>query len=347
MAGKRYKISGVSSVATNRLMFFDSEKKQKSVAQYFHEKYKIRLQYDNLQSLQSGSETKPIYLPMELCKIVEGQRYPKKLNEYQVVEMLKVACSRPNERATSIQEIVNMNNYGVDPLVSKEFGLAVEPDMTTIEARILPAPALRYHSSGRNETILPSYGKWNMMEARMYKGSKVGCWMCVNFSNTVNDKGANDFCRHLANMCIRKGMCCQPKQARKCNPQYLENVVLKINVKTEGVNTVLADCALGKVPFYSEVPTIIFGADVTHPSPGEDSGPSIAPVVAAVDWPYMSTYKAVVSAQGHRKEIIKDLYNYDKGDMTHSGMIRELLLAFFNKCGCRPRRIIFYRYITI
>lgn len=409
VAGKRYKISGVSSVATNRLMFFDSDKKQKSVAQYFQEKYKIRLQYDNLQSLQSGSDSKPIYLPMELCKIVEGQRYPKKLNEYQVVEMLKAACSRPNERATSIQEIVNLNNYGVDPLVSKEFGLAVKPNMTTIDARILPAPAIRYHPSGRDETIVPNFGKWNMMEARMYKGSKVRCWMCANFSNSVNDKGANDFCRQLANTCIRKGMdfnptpvdrvwhrnasqiektlydiyhhctnndidlellliilpdvsgfygkikrvceteigiisqCCQPKQARKCNPQYLENVVLKINVKTEGVNAVLADCPPRKVPFYSEVPTIIFGADVTHPSPGEDSGPSIAAVVAAVDWPYMSTYKAVVSAQGHREEIIRDLYKYDKGNMTHSGMIRELLVAFFNKCRYRPQRIIFYR----
>lgn len=34
----------------------------------------------------------------------------------------------------------------------------------------------------------------------------------------------------------------------------------------------------GKFPYLSDRPTIIFGADVTHPQPGEDSSPSIAAV---------------------------------------------------------------------
>lgn len=33
-----------------------------------------------------------------------------------------------------------------------------------------------------------------------------------------------------------------------------------------------------KIPFVSDRPTIIFGADVTHPQPGEDSSSSIAAV---------------------------------------------------------------------
>jgi eukaryotic translation initiation factor 2C len=31
-------------------------------------------------------------------------------------------------------------------------------------------------------------------------------------------------------------------------------------------------------PYLTDKPTIIFGADVTHPPPGEDSSPSIAAV---------------------------------------------------------------------
>ncbi|KAF9625839.1 hypothetical protein IFM89_027438, partial [Coptis chinensis] len=72
--------------------------------------------------------------------------------------------------------------------------------------------------------------------------------------------------------------CCQPKQAMKCNKQYLENVALKINVKAGGRNTVLVDALSRRMPIVSEKPTIIFGADVTHPSPGEDSNPSIAAI---------------------------------------------------------------------
>lgn len=62
------------------------------------------------------------------------------------------------------------------------------------------------------------------------------------------------------------------------NRQYLANVSLKINVKAGGSNTALADALSRRIPVVSAVPTIIFGADVTHPQPGEDSSPSIAAV---------------------------------------------------------------------
>jgi eukaryotic translation initiation factor 2C len=102
--------------------------------------------------------------------------------------------------------------------------------------------------------------------------------------------------------------CCLPKHASRPNKQYLENVALKINVKVSqylyflhyvffilvlscrnvtipfveqvgGRNTVLERAfSHDGIPFVSEVPTIIFGADVTHPPPGEDSASSIAAV---------------------------------------------------------------------
>jgi eukaryotic translation initiation factor 2C len=45
-----------------------------------------------------------------------------------------------------------------------------------------------------------------------------------------------------------------------------------------GRNTVLADAVSRRIPLVTDWPTIIFGADVTHPHPGEDSSPSIAAV---------------------------------------------------------------------
>lgn len=33
-----------------------------------------------------------------------------------------------------------------------------------------------------------------------------------------------------------------------------------------------------RIPLLTDVPTIVFGADVTHPQAGEDAGPSIAAV---------------------------------------------------------------------
>jgi hypothetical protein len=51
-----------------------------------------------------------------------------------------------------------------------------------------------------------------------------------------------------------------------------------------GRNTVLADALTRRIPHVSDRATIIFGADVTHPHPGEDSSPSIAAVSSALSW---------------------------------------------------------------
>lgn len=140
--------------------------------------------------------------------------------------------------------------------------------------------------------------------------------------------------------------CVKPNQAAKLSKQYLENVALKINVKVGGRNTVLHDAIERKIPLLTDKPTIIFGADVTHPQPGEDSSPSIAAVVASMDWPQVTNYRGLISAQSSREEIIQDLYKtteHPQRGIVHSGMIRESLLAFYRSNRCKPDRIIFYR----
>jgi eukaryotic translation initiation factor 2C len=140
--------------------------------------------------------------------------------------------------------------------------------------------------------------------------------------------------------------CCCTKQVFKMNKQILANLALKINVKVGGRNTVLVDAVSRRIPLVTDRPTIIFGADVTHPHPGEDSSPSIAAVVASQDWPEVTKYAGLVSAQAHRQELIEDLYKIwqdpQRGTVS-GGMIRELLISFKRSTGEKPQRIIFYR----
>jgi eukaryotic translation initiation factor 2C len=65
----------------------------------------MNLQYVSLPALQAGSDTKPVYLPMEVCKIVAGQRYSKRLNERQVTNLLRATCQRPSDRERSIEQV--------------------------------------------------------------------------------------------------------------------------------------------------------------------------------------------------------------------------------------------------
>lgn len=52
---------------------------------------------------------------------------------------------------------------------------------------------------------------------------------------------------------------------------------------------------------------------------------SILQVVASMDWPQVTKYKALVSAQPHRQEMIEDLYTTStdaKKGVVHGGLIR-------------------------
>ncbi|KAL5712495.1 Protein argonaute 10 [Ranunculus cassubicifolius] len=414
-ARRKYRVTGLTSQPTRELVFpVDEQANMKSVVEYFQEMYGFTIQHTHLPCLQVGNQKKANYLPMEACKILEGQRYSKRLNEKQITALLKVTCQRPRDRENDILQTVRKNAYDQDPY-AEEFGIKISEKLASVEARILPAPWLKYHDTGKEKDCLPQVGQWNMMNKKMINGSIVSRWACINFSRSVQESVARGFCNELAQMCQISGMefnpepvipiyaarpehvekalrhvihaasnklkgkelelilvilpdsngslygdlkricetdlglisqLCLTKHVFKINKQYFANVALKINVKLGGRNTVLMDAISCKIPLVSDIPTIIFGADVTHPENGEDSSPSIAAVVASQDWPEVTKYAGLVCAQAHRQELIQDLYKtwHDPVRGTVSGgMIRDLLVSFRKASGQKPQRIIFYR----
>jgi eukaryotic translation initiation factor 2C len=122
--------------------------------------------------------------------------------------------------------------------------------------------------------------------------------------------------------------CMLHKHVGKANRQYCANLLLKINSKLGGINQSLRN----QMPFISEKPTIVFGADVTHPGIGEKFKPSIAAVVASVD-PKLGKYASCIAVQGPREEMIVTLREISK----------KLLIAFYQATKCKPQRILFYR----
>nr|AGS47797.1 argonaute 10 [Salvia miltiorrhiza] len=412
---RKYRVSGITTQPTRELVFpVDDNSTMKSVVEYFQEMYGFTIQYTHLPCLQVGNQKKANYLPMEACKIVEGQRYTKRLSEKQITSLLKVTCQRPRDRENDILQTVQHNGYDQDPY-AKEFGIRISEKLASVEARVLPAPWLKYHETGKEKDCLPQVGQWNMMNKKMINGMTVSRWACINFSRSVQDIVARGFCNELAQMCQVSGMefspepvipfynarpdqvekalkhvyhacmnklkgkelelllailpdnngslygdlkricetdlglisqCCLTKHVFKMNKQYLANVSLKINVKMGGRNTVLLDAISCRIPLVSDIPTIIFGADVTHPENGEETSPSIAAVVASQDWPEVTKYAGLVCAQAHRQELIQDLYKTWQDPLrgtVSGGMVRDLLVSFRKATGQKPQRIIFYR----
>ncbi|KAJ1694860.1 hypothetical protein LUZ63_011558 [Rhynchospora breviuscula] len=402
---RKYRISGLTALTTRDLTFqCDEQGTMKKVVDHFREAYNHNIRYVTLPCLVVRSNArKPNYLPMEVCKIVKGQRYRKKLNENQITNLRKATCQKPIDREKNILNIVRDNKYKEDIFVT-EFGLTVSNQPTMIEARLLPPPSLKYNDTGVEQECIPRFGQWNMKDKKLVNGGKVNFWYCISFSPQIGGYDVGRFCKMLGDMCRVSGMefaanpilphisaqrnrleevlksryqkavsalshqgklpdllivilpnsngklysdlkricetdidlvtqCCLTKNVMNAKTQYLANVALKINVKVGGRNTVLADAIRRRVPIVSRKPTIIFGADVTHPYPGEDTNPSIAAVVASQDWPEIAIYAGTFRPQAPRQEII-----------SHLGeMVIEHLKSFKSNTNMEPQQIIFYR----
>ncbi|BAT89437.1 hypothetical protein VIGAN_06039000 [Vigna angularis var. angularis] len=127
----------------------------------------------------------------------------------------------------------------------------------------------------------------------------------------------------------------------KITDQYLNNILLKINSKLGGINSLLAMEHSGHLPLIKDTPTIILGMDVSHR--GQLDIPSVAAVVGSRCWPLISRYRASVRLQASKVEMIDALYKplENGGD---DGIIRELLLDFYDSSNSRkPTQFIVFR----
>ncbi|CAG7910751.1 unnamed protein product [Brassica rapa] len=134
----------------------------------------------------------------------------------------------------------------------------------------------------------------------------------------------------------------------KINDQYLTNVLLKINAKLGGLNSLLAmERSRAMMPLVTQVPTFIVGMDVSHGSPGQSDIPSIAAVVGSREWPLISKYRACVRTQSRKVEMIDSLFKpvtNEKGKQVDEGIFWELLFDFYISSGKkRPEHIIIFR----
>ncbi|KAI0313364.1 argonaute-like protein [Amylostereum chailletii] len=149
---------------------------------------------------------------------------------------------------------------------------------------------------------------------------------------------------------VAMGVTTQCMQSQKCSravPQYFANVMLKLNVKLGGKNVTYDPRSVSVLTDPSN-PTVVMGADVTHPTPGFFDRPSFAALVANVDSD-SAQYITTMSPQESHNSIIQDLQNmsevslrayfslYVLGNyMTYQNVVEK-------KANPAPKRIIFYR----
>jgi eukaryotic translation initiation factor 2C len=102
---RKYRICGLSPVATKDLRFTLDEGVEVGIMEYFWNTYNFRIMFPELPCVQVQAK-KTSYLPMEVCVICEGQKYIGRLSERQTTSLRALACVRPGDREQNIRSLM-------------------------------------------------------------------------------------------------------------------------------------------------------------------------------------------------------------------------------------------------
>ncbi|XP_044181960.1 protein argonaute-2-like isoform X6 [Acropora millepora] len=354
----KYRVLGISNQSAEKLHFGIEDEASKvttktTVAGYFLDTYGLELRYPHLPCLQVRQE-KYCFLPMEVCDVIPCQK--RLLSKQQIANMIRSTVRPAPEQQEKIQLWLGPQDKGLTPgdgswdmrnqavVKSAKFdmwalvcfaGCNEDPlrnfchQMSILSNRegmtIVAEPTLITFGRGPEEVERLFFDCLEQFPALQLIMVVLPGFDKILYSEV---KRVGDIVIGISTQCV------QMKHVEQTEPEVCANISLKINVKLGRINHVLDDAVK---PVFNE-PTIVFGAHVSYPSPTENGIPSIAAVVASMDY-HALEYQARVRIQKHENgrgspKIIIDL----------AEIVKELLIEFIevNK-GRKPSKILFYR----
>ncbi|XP_077510193.1 protein argonaute-2-like [Amblyomma americanum] len=197
---RKYKVVKITREPAKEI-YFESEGSQISVADYFQSRYR-RLSYPNFPCVQSGSPTHPVYIPLEVCELAEGQHCRKKLDESQTAEMIKHTAKPPAKRFQKIRQSVRDMVSSSDKYL-REFGVKINTEPTQVVGRVLDPPSLVFEN---NTMCKPRDGTWDLRGQRFYKAMSMTKWIVLNVSRSAHKDSLENFIRMLIRIGQELGM---------------------------------------------------------------------------------------------------------------------------------------------
>ncbi|ORD94922.1 AGO5 [Enterospora canceri] len=114
--------------------------------------------------------------------------------------------------------------------------------------------------------------------------------------------------------------------SKMANPNFIGNILLKINAKMGGENHSLSE------GIFSDKATMLIGLNVQHPGVTDVDSPTVVAAVGSIDYDFVN-YKTVIGTQKRRTEIVASLKE----------TVTSLLRAHFTATKKKPERIVFFR----
>ena len=142
----------------------DNANQQISVAQYFKKKYNITCMpgvpvVRMTKTIRGGA----VYMPLDVLKIDENQRYNTKLDDKQTSQMINFAVTVPNVRWQAVMQGVHLLDWPNDQFL-RHYGLQISTNPSKVKGRVLPPPTVQF-GAGKDAIVNPSdlvKGRWQL-----------------------------------------------------------------------------------------------------------------------------------------------------------------------------------------
>ncbi len=166
---------------------------ERSVRAHYKRQYSINLNSWRMPVIQT---TRDGYFPVEICHLLQWQRYNFKLDSSQTQQMIKFAVTRPQERSRHIMANVAQLGWDTDPYL-RELGIKMNKNMAEVSAKIIDPPEVQYANGRVNPG---TKGSWDLRGRQFIAGNSapLDSWAVVQCTSRIDEPSARRFGSALA-----------------------------------------------------------------------------------------------------------------------------------------------------
>ncbi|KAJ7871432.1 argonaute-like protein [Mycena olivaceomarginata] len=167
-----------------RYEFTGSNGQTTTIGDHFRNVYNLPLQFPDTIGVVTSGKGAPfkVVFPLEMCNLLPGQLYKKKLPPDATATVVSFAAMPPADRLRIITAGGgNQQRSPVQDYQHSEYlvdaGMQIDQTPTTIRGRLLNVPPLLY----KDKQVTARDGAWNVLGARFYAPRQMLLWGVINF----------------------------------------------------------------------------------------------------------------------------------------------------------------------
>jgi eukaryotic translation initiation factor 2C len=235
---------------------FDKDGAPCTVARHFQQAHGITLQFPKAFGvcITHSRAERAVIIPAELCEVVPGQLYKKKIPEALFTkDVVNFATLPPPERLSAIQQGISKNHnivmaspvtqYADSPFI-RDAGMQISTNPIVVGGRVLDTPDMEF---GKQEIVKPAGGSWNVVRKTLKDARTLKTWAVINYEAGLPPKIPQRFVETLMACCSNLGMTVHNPRVQAGNAQAPEDA-LKAILEMALANKVHLDLVLVILP---------------------------------------------------------------------------------------------------